>query len=240
MTSSYIKLHKLNSTEQTLDMPGYCPISVKAEKNKPETNNFPLTNKQIFLSERNVTDMIYYIVSLNIKNLTKYPLDKLKKITPIYMVKWAEDQSINDFEYLTNDIILTLEFLNKKFLINHSMLYDRAGVNSLNVFQNTGRVTDKCNRESNKKYDEMLAADYHTLDLWQPFEVFTYDKAQRYCNKIPIWQSSMNTRELDRSNDGLHAALPERASLNNQIHGYDMDNIIKGSEYYKNYYYENI
>jgi hypothetical protein len=238
--NEYIRLHELNSTKDDLVMPGYCPISVKAEKNRPGPNKFPKTNREIFLSKKNIYNMTYYIVSLNIKNLTKCPVDELQKITPSYMVKWADDQNIDDFEYLTDDILLTLDFLNKRFLIKHSDLYDGANAKSLNVFRNTGRITDKCNRESDKKFDEMLAADYHTLDLWQPFEAFTYNKKQRYSNKIPVWQSSMNTRTLDRSNDGLHAALPERASLDNQIHGYDMSNIIKGSEYYNNYYYENI
>ena len=50
----------------------------------------------------------------------------------------------------------------------------------------------------------------------------------------------MNTRQLDRSNDGLHSAYSDRASLNNQTHGYNMDNIIKGSTSYENYYYENM
>ena len=238
--NEYIQLHELNSTEETLNMPGYCPISIKAKKNRPEPDQFPETNRQIFLSKKNIYNMTYYIVSLTIKNLIKYPVDELQKIIPSRMLDWADDQNIDDFEYLTDNILQTLDFLNKKFLINHSYLYDRANAKSLNVFRNTGRVTDKCNRESDKKFDEMLAADYHTLDLWQPSETSIYNKAQRYCNKIPVWQSSMNTRTLDRSNDGLHTALPERASLDNQIHGYDMSNIIKGSTYYDNHYYENI
>ena len=50
----------------------------------------------------------------------------------------------------------------------------------------------------------------------------------------------MNTRHHDRCNDGLRDAIPERASLNNKIHGYDMSNIIKGSTYYENPSYENV
>lgn len=240
LSAEYIQLNDLNSDVKPLHMPGYCPISVKELKNKPEPNDYPVTNREMFLSPKNIYNMIYYIMSLNVKHRTKTNLPELQQKIPSYMVKWANEQDIDDFECLHDNILLTLDFLNKKFLINYSCLYDRADSNSLNVFQITGKVTDKCNRQSNKKYDEMLASDYHTLDLWQPFEEFTYDKRNRYCNKIPVWQKSMQIREYDRSNDGLHAAIPERASLDNQIHGYDMDNIIRGSLYYENYYYEHV
>ena len=50
----------------------------------------------------------------------------------------------------------------------------------------------------------------------------------------------MNTRHYDRCNDGLHTAYSSRASLNNQIRGYDMKEIYKGCENYENYYYENL
>ena len=50
----------------------------------------------------------------------------------------------------------------------------------------------------------------------------------------------MNIRQYDVANDGLHTATPERASLDTQIHGYDMSNIVKGSTNYENYYFEHI
>jgi hypothetical protein len=239
MDNEYITLHELNSTKQRINMPGYCPISVKDEINKPEPF-VNITNGDAFLSKKNIHSMVYYVTSLNEKNKTGKSPDKFKKEIPVLMKKWAKKEKINDFEDLNDNILLTLEFLNKKFLINYGCLYDRPGVKAINVFHNKAIVTDACNKQTRKKYDEMLASDYHTLDLWQPNEVFTYDKRNRYCNKIPIWQKSMNTRNLDLSNDGLHDAKADRASLDNQIHGYNMENIIKGSTYYENYYYENL
>ena len=58
--------------------------------------------------------------------------------------------------------------------------------------------------------------------------------------KIPMWQKSMNIRQYDKGNDGLHASNPYRASLDMQVRGYNMSNIIKGSEFYENYHYEHI
>jgi hypothetical protein len=248
--NTYIKIHDLNSVYEPLNTHDYCPISVKEEVNKPQSNTYPQTNKQIFLSKKNVFSMVYYITSLALKNKTN-PLDdsnkqidkylnKLQYKIPEMMIKWSNEQTINEFADLNNNIIITVQFLNKKFIINHSHLYDRPNKSDLNVFHTVGRVTDECNNQYKKKYDEMLAPDYSTIDTWQPLNIYTYDKAHRYGNKIPIWQKSMNTRHFDKENDGLQAAYSDRASLNNQIRGYDMSNIKKGSTYYENYYYENM
>ena len=243
MSLEYIELHDVNSQINKLDMPWYCPISVKDEMNKPAYNDFDdMTNTQIFLSNKNIYYMIYAMVSLNRVNKTNINLNKLQEKIPKLMAEWAIKNKIDNSTYVTGDIIQILGFLNKKFLINHGCLYDRTGIHALNVFQLEDSVTDRCGRESTKKYDEMLATDYHTLNLSNDYsnQIYAYDQVSRYCNKIPVWQTSMNIRHYDLSNDGLHAANPIRASLNNQTHGYDMSNIIKGSTSYENYYYENL
>jgi hypothetical protein len=250
MTSTYIKIHDLNSCYEPTNLPGYCPISVKEEQNKPQENTFPHTNSQIFLSKKNVFGMVYYMTSLTLKNRTNplVPankhlntfLTKLQKKIPDMMITWSKEQNINEFKYSADDFMTTLKFLNKKFIRDHSHLYDRANRSDSNVFHTTGRITDECNNQFMKQYDTMLADDYHTVDTWQPLNIFTDNKQNRYCNKIPIWQRSMNTRQLDKSNDGLHSSYSDRASLDNQNRGYNMDNIIKGSTSYENYYYENM
>lgn len=237
MNSEHITLLGLNSG--VVSMPEYCPISVKAEKNRPIYNNYPVTNEQMFLSSRNVYLLVHHIISLNVKNNTKTTSVVLKKKVPMYMAQWADKQKINDYEGI-DSILVTMIFLNKSFLKDHPELYNRADCSGVNVFRTTSRVTDRCNRQSNKTSDDIMAHEYHTLDLSAPRETFVTNKNSRYCNAVPIWQKSMNTRHLDRSNDGLHDAESERASLSNQLHGYDMSNIIKGSTYYENYYYENL
>ena len=218
----------------------YYPTSVKDTNNRPIINNFPWTNSEIFLSKKNVDHMVYYMIALNTKNYTKTDPKITKRKVPPLMKKWATVTEIDDYESLDNNIITNLEFLNKKFLTDNGCLFDIANVNSLNVFQITNKVTDNCNRNYNKKFDEMLAVDYHTIDLHQYYETMTYNKNYRYKNSIPVWQRSMSTRNYDRENDGLRDANPDRASLENQIHGYDMSNIIKGSTYYDNPSYEHL
>ena len=178
--------------------------------------------------------MIYAIMSLNRVNKTNIDTNLLQSRIPKLMAEWAIKHKIDNVTYVTGDIIQNLGFLNKKFLNNYRSLYGRDDQNALNVFQLDDTVTDQCGRTSTKKYNTMLAADYHTLNLWDSDSnnIYIYNQASRDCNKIPIWQKSMNTRNYDLSNDGLHAAIPERASLGNQTHGYDMSNIIKGTTNY--------
>ena len=235
MTQSreYIQLHDVNSMVQPVYMSEYCPISIKEEKNPPADNDLDnVTHTGIFLSEKNIHYMTYYIVSLN-KTTTGQQLINLAKQIPGLMIQWSKKEDLNNFEYVYNNILLTLSFLNKKFLVNHAYLYRGTENADINVFRTKDVVTDKCGNEELKKYDEMTAAEYSTLDVWRDEQVYTYDKLNRYQNKIPTWQKSMNIRQYDRSNDGLHSAYSDRASLDSQVRGYNMDNIHKGLEFYQ-------
>ena len=153
---------------------------------------------------------------------------------PNVMCEWAIKQNINNMSYINDDIVQTLDFLNNKFLLDNSILYNSSnGYSSINVYRTTDTVTDSCGTIVVKKYDKMLASEFHTLDLWNDkTESFTHNAINRYDNKIPYWQTSMNMRHYDKSNDGFHDDIPERSSLNTQINGYDMANIIKGSTIY--------
>lgn len=241
ITREYIKLHDVNSDVNRLEMSGYCPISVKEEMNKPALNYLDeMNNTDIFLCPKNVHYMTYYLVALNERNKTGVDKLELAVQVPGMMLNWAKRENLNDFEYAYGDILLILEFLNEKFLVNHAHIYDKANIHSRNVFHVKDTITEKCDRRVKKRYDEMTADDYKSIDVWQDDQTYTYDKLNRYGNAVPMWQKSMNIRHYDRDNDGLHTSNPERASLDNQVHGYNMNYQIKGSEFYQNYYYENI
>ena len=66
------------------------------------------------------------------------------------------------------------------------------------------------------------------MDVWGHKEVLRSNRNFRYGNKIPVWQAAGTSNRgwgLDRSNDGLHDGNPDRASLENQIHGYILGDI---------------
>jgi hypothetical protein len=243
MSSAFIQLQDVSIENEELPTTIYCPISHKDEMNKPAYNRLDdMTNTEIFLSDKNMNYISYAMISLNNVNNTNIDTNILQSKIPNLMKVWAVKNAINSSTSATGNIIHTLEFLNKKFLTNHGSMYGLGGHDSLNVFRTKTSVSDRCGRTDKKKHNELLASDYHTLDLWNDTsnEVFAYNRAYRYCNKIPMWQRSMNRRHYDVSNDGLRAATSDRASLENQTHGYDMSNIVKGSTNYENYYYENL
>jgi hypothetical protein len=243
INQEYIQLHDVNLDLLETGMNSYYPISVKDEMNTPSVNYLDsLTNTDIFLSKKNIHYMTYYLVSMNARNKTGVDSVKLALQVPKIMMKWSVNENLNEFEYAHSNILLTLEFLNKKFLGDHPTLYDMYNQLTKNIFRTTDKITiDACGNQASKKYNEMTATDYQNIDVWQSRQEYTYDKRKRYGNKIPMWQKSMNIRQYDRGNDGLHTSNPDRASLETQTRGYDMSNQIRGSNSYDtNPYYENI
>ena len=223
--SNYIQLYDIG--------PNYTcyPISVKDEMNRPVSNILDtMSNSEIFLSHKNIYNMMYKLVSLNTLNKTKNDTYKLQLQIPKLMADWASKNKINNINVSTVDIIQNLIFLNYKFLNDNGHLYDIKETSSINVFRTSDTVTDRQDKQYTKKYSEMTAADYHTLNLWDSNSnnIYKTNSNFRNGNKIPIYQKSMSIRNYDKSNDGLRSSTMERASLDYQMHGYDMSNIVKG------------
>ena len=220
----------------TIKMPWYIPMSNKDIKNKILPNEFPTDNISIFLSKKNIYNMIYYVVSLNTinktklsKNSNKEKLYLLHEKIPIKMEEWSRYNNINDFEDLNDNILLRLNYLNKSFLKQHGYMFDYINKETLNVFQiESDKITNRSGKIIEKKYDEMLAQDYHTIDVHQPVNIYRNNNNFRNANKIPVWQKSMNTRNYDKHKiDGLQTSDSERASLSTLSKGYDMSEIYK-------------
>lgn len=72
---------------------------------------------------------------------------------------------------------------------------------------------------------DLMPEDIKRLDVWQETETNLNSNIYRYGNKIPIWQTSMNTRHYDVSNEGFRSSK-NRSSLNNLVMGYDMSGLI--------------
>jgi hypothetical protein len=204
-------------------------MSVKDEKNQTRSDHFSEMNKvELFLRPDNIAYMIRYIIALNTHHKTGTPAYEIRRDIPVHMKKWVDSQHLNEYENMQDNWLTTLDFINKKFVKRHGFMYDRGNVNTFNVFRIKDKVSNSCG-STLKKYDEMTATDYQTLDVWRHQETKVYDELFRYGNQVPQWQKSTQKRPYDRSNEGYHAADSDRASLENQIHGYDMSNIIRGN-----------
>ena len=234
--TNYITLQDVD-IKDIMNFNNYCPISVKEEKNPPRINPLDSANNvDVFLSGKNINHMITYIISLNNKYNSDRNLCELEKKIPMFMINWARQNNLNEYEYVYDNVLESLEFINKKFIMAHSCLYTNP--NEINVYKAKSTIISDCDKIEQKKYNEMTADDYNKINLWENTELETYNTLNRYKNKTPAWRIGISRRHYDRSNDGLHHAINERASLNNQIHGYDMSNIVKGSNFYEypNYY----
>lgn len=219
----------------------YCPISVKDEKNLPAFYEFATRNNMdIFLSKKNKAYMTEYIISQSKPACFDY--NKMYTMIPQLMDQWAADNDIYKNKGAYRDLTQVLEYTNSAFLNKYKDVFKKPRIDHINVFRMKDLTTDACGNEHLKKYNEMTAADYHTLNLWDDSsrEIFSSNRTFRDCNRLPVWQKSMSVRHYDLSNDGLHDAISGRASLETPIGKYDMSNIIKGSTNYENYYYDHL
>jgi hypothetical protein len=202
----------------------YYPYSNKNILNLPLKIVDEPSNTKLFLSKKNIYYITSHIIGLDLNGTHA----DLNTRVPKLMIDWASRKKLNDFEYVYNDKTEILNAINYEFLQDPSikLLYkDR-----LNVYRSSVLTHENIK----KPYDKMTAEDYKNIDVWSETETLVKNKDSRYANRIPIWQKSMNTRHYDRDNDGLHHASYERSSLDVFQRGYDMSNIYKGSEYYKN------
>jgi hypothetical protein len=196
--------------------------------------NITKTNSEIFLSDKNIYYMRYVLVSLNRMNKSSKDINILYNSIPKIMIEWAKKNNIDNSEYITYDITKMIKYMNITFLKYFDNMYMKS--DQINVFRKQYSITDEYGKELNKKHCELLASDYHTMNLWDDGRIFKTNNDFRYKNILPLWQTSTHTRNYDLSNDGLRASDIETASLNNQVHGYNMSNIIKGINQHENDY----
>jgi hypothetical protein len=224
----------MNNTQiKSLLVPEDIIRSVKDEKNRTlQGLNFAaISNEKVFNSQSNVIYITKHMYLKHRYNGGVMPRDVFTKAMPLIMKTWSVKQNLDSFEGWNNyHYILTLDYINDKFIKDHKEYYTIQGsdtnvfkaevpVGHMNEFD--GKVYEK------KKYDEMTAQDYQNLDVYGPMQAFAQNKEKnRYKNKIPVWQRSMNIRQYSKENEGLASNSWARASLEVPIRGYKMDNIV--------------
>ncbi len=203
-------------------------LSVKESNNRLTINNRN-SNLAEFLcveNQRFLTKKIYSLHKMN-NGAYKYLYFKIK--IPSRVKQWIKYNDINNFNGVIFGGINTLEFINKKFISDNYDLYtfnDNFSPLEANVYKNKLKFAIPTANETQyqiieKKPGELLAHDYGNLDLWEKQTTEITSDHQRYRNKIPFWQRTMNNRHYDRGNQGFHHADPNRASLNVDVYGYD-------------------
>jgi hypothetical protein len=211
-------------------------LSVKEANNQPTTiyrksNLFSFMNLS---NQRLLTKKIYF---LHKSNNGLLPYLHFKSRVPRRMKEWVNTKEINPY----NEIVLggadVLDYLNKKFISDNYDLhnFDQSYVPlESNVYKNKLTIAFPSSDEKHyiaieKTPSDLLAEDYRNLDLWSEQTTEITAEHQRYYNKIPFWQRTMNKRHYDRGNQGYHHADPNRASLDTPIYGYgtEIDKLAK-------------
>ncbi len=131
---------------------------------------------------------------------------------------------------------INIEFFKKYYYfvkkVNDYELPGMTGVPDFNPYKARMTVGSKNEFENDiarVSYQDMVyfPEKWDQIDVWSDQDTVRWNKNFRYNNEIPCWQSPGAKRWYDRSNDGLRDGNPDRASLDNQIHGYNMQDVKK-------------
>jgi hypothetical protein len=210
-------------------------------KKDMENKSFNLSVKSNYIYFMEISNQIYLTKKIYLLHKSNHGLmDYLyfKDVVPKIMKDWAIKNNINNIKSL-KESYNELYYINKLFINSNGYLYNiNSGLNNLRHLPNINvyrsKITLGYSVEDNgeiasetKLYKDMLASDIVNIDVWEKqTDEVSYDNF-RYKNQIPIWQKTMQNRHYDRDNEGYQTDDPERASLNNQVHGYNMDAIKK-------------
>ena len=212
--------------------------SVKDERNRPVAGRdySAMANSALFMCEKNVTYLFRHIYLKHCQNGGSTPEELFRRAMPELMRDWGLKENIDSFDGGFN-WVLTLDYLNNKFVRDHADYYTIEGADT-NVFKAVVPVGTMNEYDglvySSKQYKEMTAADYQNLDVYGPLQTFVSSASGPYrnANRIPVNQRSMNTRQFSRENDGLRSEHWARASLEAPIRGYDMSQIMANTGRY--------
>lgn len=221
-----------NVTMKCILVPEDIIRSVKDEKNKPLVgiDYSTMSNSNMFLMRSNVAYICKHIYGLHRQYGGRLPEYLYVEAIPEMMRMWAIKENLDSFEGGFN-WVLTLDYINNKFVDDNLEYYAQEGVDT-NVFRTiapVGTMNEYDGKKyQSKKYREMTAADYQTLDVYGPLKTYiSNDGPYRNGNKFPVNQRSVNKRQFSRENDGLRSENWARASLEVPIRGYDMSTIIE-------------
>lgn len=203
-------------------------------KLKSNYSQFMSIKNQLYLSKN------IYLLHKNNHGLMNYLY--FREHVPYRMNSWSISRDINNFKTRNLTDIDILNFINRMFINeNRDLHIMESGMNDLyhipnnNVFRIRVNIGHHMDNNGNiigeqKKLDELLASDIVSRDVWSEDTTHGANDNFRYNNEIPIWQTSIHSRNYDRSNEGFQAGDVKNASLTNPVRGYNMEDIYKISE----------
>lgn len=200
---------------------------VKKEKVKNDKDFICMNNEKLFKSQNNINHLIPNIMKLYQEKGLIGDLNKIRKnldsIQTYFIKKLDFEVPLSEYNYNAMEI---LDYTNTKFLywfedmLNSNDIYkpDNIRHQYVNLMSGDNKYV--------KKTEDLLPQDIHVMDVWHNETQYSSDNNYRYYNQIPAWQRTTQIRHYDRSNEGLQSSS-DRASLENPIYKYNMDDIYK-------------
>jgi hypothetical protein len=218
-------------------------LSVKDRKNQPsKVETVRMDNHWLFLSKDNRKYLINAMFKIHKKFGGGLKQIAFTKSIPDMMERYAEKNHLDDFESLhDNDWLEILHFTNDKFIKEHYLKFKKMAKHTFEVEDSLGQAEVNVFQEHlagkngiMKRPDRLTAEDIKNLDVWEPIEHYTDNSKFRADNKFRVWQTSVHTRNYDRSNEGLVHGNSRVASRVVPQRGYDMSGIHKSVGRYDN------
>ena len=178
----------------------------------------------LFHSSSNQLLLARNLHAVNGKNGGTSKFDVFESLVPKAQKEFCRRNDITAYEMAETQSTGMVDWAELLRVINNNFLkfcYNMLRWNNFNPFRSRAMVGATGSRKS-KKYNEMLADDIPTLDIWADQQVERYNSQYWLGNQIPVWRTTLHTRHFDRSNGGLRNGNSDRASLEGFSLGYDM------------------
>jgi len=158
---------------------------------------------EMFLDDNNETFLVKQLYNMckRYNSPTKY--SEFKERVPLLMQQWERLKYIRKYRSEANDIIEELDALNRMFLNDAFPLFDIKDPGGIATDFN-GLNLNKKSHIQEQRDDLMNHEVYHNADVWKNQETFIHPNIYRYNNSIPVYRTSIHTRNYERdNNEGL-------------------------------------
>jgi hypothetical protein len=227
------------SRSDLINRPNYAqPLSTyKGVANMPSVNGFDSMDiKGLFLYSENqkslAASLLKTIERNNIHSLDNihsdmHSLNDIRKMIPEFQKRFMQNTDISKYHLAEESAVNQVDWVELLKMINADFLgYCRNYFKWNEFFPAREYATVGATGERIKKrFDQLTADDIPTLDLWADQQISVSDNRKWLNNKVPVWRTSLHSRNIDREGGGLRMANPDRASLETPIFNYNMGNI---------------
>ena len=221
------------SRSDLINKPNYAQnlSTYKGVANRPSTNGFDSMDiKGLFLyaeNQKSLASNIFKSIERNNIHTSVNSLADIIKIIPLVQRQFMKTTDISKYHLVEENAVSQVDWVELLRMINADFLnYCRNYFKWNDFFPAREYASVGASGERIKKrFDQLTADDIPTLDLWADQQISVSDNRHWLGNKLPVWRTSIHTRNIDREGGGMRMSNPDRASLETPVFNYNMSNI---------------